>query len=1107
MISGLTVSPTRICLSLLSSIGIGILAGCSTPETKVFTKLDSDDTGIEFVNENLETEKSNILTYEYFYNGGGVALGDINNDGLLDIYFSSTLFENRLYLNKGNLEFEDITESSGTSCSIGWKTGVSMVDINSDGYLDIYVCRSASPDPQRRRNILLVNNQNNTFTDKAKDYGLDDTSYSTQAAFFDFDRDNDLDAILLNHSTLDISNSFNINLRNSSTRYPEVGNKLLRNDNGRFVDVSDSLGVYGPASNYGLGISLSDVNNDGWIDIYAGCDYTGRDRLLINKEGKHFEDATSILSHISKFTMGTDIADFNGDGLMDIFTVDMLPEGNARQKQLFGADRYDTYAGMVRNGLHHQYMRNMLHMNLGNGAFAEVGQLAGVSNTDWSWAALFADYDNDGQQDLFVTNGFKRDLTDNDFAKYKAFEEIGASQRQGKAVSYLDVIAKFRENKIPNYIFKGARDLQFTNVTTDWGFDESLLTNGAAYGDLDNDGDLDLVTNNINDPAGVYRNNTRQLFKNNFLSVELKGKSGNSQAVGAKVIAYANDRLFVRENLPVRGFQSSVDHSMHIGLGNLSAVDSVQIYWPDGSVEKRGRVEINQKLVIRQSDADKVLIPETKQPLFTETLVDNVRHTENDFVDFRVQALLPHMFSAEGPALEIADVNSDGLPDLFIGGAKGNPSRLYLQGKDGRYLASTQIFDSDIQREITDAVFFDADADNDADLLVVSGGYEFDKNDKVLADKLYLNNGKGKFSETAFPDIRSSGACARPADIDHDGDLDLFIGGRVVPGNFPEVPESHILINDGKGHFAIDANIDASLKFSGMVTDAVWTDLNKDAFPDLLVVGEWMPLKVFINEKGKLVDHCSQWTSQRTEGLWNCIAKHDFDGDGDDDFVIGNLGLNTQMRASSEQPITLVYDDFDKNGSLDPIVNYYVQGKSYPYPTRDELTEQLPSFKKRFTDYKSYSTAQIEDVLTPEELKNARKLSVAMLETVKVINDNGKLTLTPLPIEVQVSPVMAIAFVDVNGDSIKDLITGGNVSAARARTGRMTGNTGFVFRVDRKGEMMFIPPGQTGIIVDGDVRKIATDKNAVLFGVNNDVVRKYSLSKQRGKASAGTTSE
>jgi enediyne biosynthesis protein E4 len=1070
-----------------------VLLCANCKEKSLFTKLDSSDTGIEFVNENTETEKSNILTYEYFYNGGGVALGDINNDGLLDVYLSSTIYENKLYLNKGNFEFQDITEQSGTACEVGWKTGVSMVDVNSDGFLDIYVCRSASPNPERRKNILLINNGDNTFTDKAKEYQLDDDSYATQAAFFDFDRDNDLDVILLNHSTLEISNSFLITRRNSETRYPDVGNKFLKNENGKFIDVSDSLGVYGPASNYGLGVSLADINNDGWIDLYTGCDYTGRDKLLLNRKGTFFDDITDSLDHISKFTMGTDIADINGDGWMDIFTVDMLPEDNRRQKQLFGSDRFDVFTNMVNNGLHKQYMRNMLHVNNGNGSFSEVGQLAGVANTDWSWGALFADYDNDGNQDLYISNGFKRDLTDNDFTKFKAAEKIRAAQKQGKDASFLEVISRLTENKIPNYCFKGQGNLSFRNVTKEWGLYEPSLTNGIAYGDLDNDGDLDLITNNINDRAGVFKNNANELVKNNFLLIKLTGKPGNIQATGAKVTLFANGKTFVRENLPVRGFQSSVDPRLHIGLGGAAVIDSIFVQWPDGSSQTLTKVLSNQILQVEQKTSgegvrnilrDSTLFSQLPSPIA-------FKHQENDFVDFRVQPLLPRMYSTEGPAMAVGDVDGDGQNDIFLGNAKDAISELWIAKKDGTYVKKPQVAFDKHRAECTDAVFFDADGDKDNDLYVATGGYEFNIDDVLLSDRLYINDGNGNFASQKLPEFYTSGSCVEVTDLENDGDKDLFIGGRIIPGRYPETPESVLLVNDGNGNFTIDKRIANELRYTGMVTDAAWADLNGDSYADLIVAGEWMPVKVFINQEGKLSDKSADFVPAHTEGFWNCIVASDFDGDGDSDFIIGNVGTNTQMTASAEKPVTLVYDDFDNNGSIDPILNYYIMGQSFPYPTRDELTEQLPSFKKRFTDYKSYSTASIEKVLTDEEIKKAKKLEAHMLQTCYVRNENGKLVFTPMPVEMQVSPAMCFGVLDFNNDGTTDVVSAGNLSATRARTGGMTGNVGFAFQNDGKGNFTFIPPLKSGINVRGDVRAIVSEKDKLIFAVNNGRLRFY----------------
>lgn len=1068
------------------------LVACKNESEKRFTSLPSSQTGISFVNENLETEQNNVFLYEYYYNGGGVAAGDINNDGLVDLYFTSNTGDNKLYLNKGNLRFEDISASSNTRAASGWKTGATMVDINSDGLLDICVSRSGPNPPYARMNLLFINNGDLTFREAAFSAKLNDASYTTQTAFFDYDRDGDLDAFILNHSLLDISNSFDISKRNSRKRHPDVGNKLLRNDNGKFVDVSDTLGIYGPASNYGLGVSLSDINNDGWVDIYAGSDYTGRDRLLLNDSGKFFVDATdSLLSHISKFTMGTDIADVNNDGFMDIYTADMLPEDNFRQKQLQGADRYDEYTAMAKNGLHRQVMRNMLHINNGNGTFSEVGQMLGVSNTDWSWATLFADFDNDGYQDLLVTNGFKRDLTNNDFAKFQAFNEFREARKKGEKTTFLDMLNKFDENKIANYIFRGRPDSAYQNVTKEWGMDEPSLSNGALYADLDNDGDLDIVVNNLNSAASVYRNNSDKIRKQNFLKVKLSGGGQNLFAVGSRVEVYAEGKVQVREQLPVRGFQSSVDPVLHFGMGTAEHIDSLVIRWPEGERQVVRNAKVNQSLSVAKDERTSTAgIPSVETLFYEATENPGLIHKENEFIDFKVQPLLPRMYSREGPAFASADVNGDGFPDYYVGGAAGYSGQLLMSDRKGGHdKTNPESFAQDRMAEDVDATFFDADGDGDKDLYVVAGGYEHTEiND--LADKLYINNGRGTFTKRILTVDAFSGACVRAADVEGDGDLDLFVGARIKPGSYPRPPESMLLINDGDGSFS--AGADFSLK--GMVTDACWTDLNDDRKPDLLVVGEWMPVTVLLNENGRLVDRTSTFISGRTEGWWSSIVAADFDNDGDEDFVAGNFGTNSQLKASEKQPVFLVYDDFDQNGSVDPILQYFVQGQPWPYPSRDELVEQLPSFRKRFTNYRSYSGASLEQVLTNDELRKAERLNAFRLTTSFIRNDNGKLVMVPMPSAMQRSPVMALATMDLNRDGYPDVISGGGISNGRARTGPMVGNSGFVFLSNGKGGFQFVPPHVAGIAVPGDVRHIHIENEKVIFVLNGGSSISYVLS-------------
>ena len=882
-------------------------------EKHLFTKLSSAETGVKFVNLNTENDQENILTYEYFYNGGGVALGDINNDGLVDIYLISNQGENKLYVNKGNFKFEEIKEA-GVSVKSGWCTGVAMVDVNNDGYLDIYVSRSGWKHPIFRANVLLINNKDLTFTDQAAAYGLNDDSYSTQASFLDYDKDGDLDMFLLNHSRLLISNSYDITKRYEKKRIKYVGNKLYENVNGKYQDVSDSMGIFGPASNYGLGVAYSDVNNDGWIDLYTSNDYTEKDKLLFNDHGKLFyEVSDSLLTHMSQFSMGVDIADINNDGWLDMVTVDMLPDQNRRQKEFFWPDRYDVYATMVKNGLHHQYMRNMLQLNNGDGTFSEIGQLAGISNTDWSWAPLFADYDNDGLQDLFVTNGFKRNFTSNDFMRYQA--DLVTKAKQGKAIGKLtEVLEQMPATKIHNYIFRNKDGINFEDKSTEWGFDANVLANGAAYGDLDNDGDLDLVTNIMDEEAGVYRNNA-EMDGNHFLKVRFQNNTSNSFALGAKVTAYhSTGKILTRTLSPYRGFQSSVEPTLFFGLGKVDKIDSLIIEWPEGEVQKLSNITADQLITLKK-DATPIPKRNTFDAILLREKTDAIsfEHRENDFVDFKVQVLLPRSYSTMGPAMAMADVNGDGLADLYVGGSKANPGALLLQDRKGYYHPSN-LLEVKSNAEETDAIFFDMDNDDDQDLYVVTGGYEFEASDEALTDRLYTNDGNGKFQSKALPEMISSGSCVRPADIDGDGDKDLFVGGRIIPGRYPEVPMSYILLNDGGGNFTISTDdVAHSLKNIGLVTDACWMDLNGDTQVDLVIVGEWMPITIYINDAGKLVDQTEQYIKEKTEGWWNCILSDDFDGDGDHDLVVGNFGLNNQFKPEPERPITLYYKDYDSN--------------------------------------------------------------------------------------------------------------------------------------------------------------------------------------------------
>ncbi|HEX5172408.1 MAG TPA: FG-GAP-like repeat-containing protein [Cyclobacteriaceae bacterium] len=1078
---------------------------CSRDDSKtLFSKLPSSRTGVTFNNVNVENESYNVFVYEYFYNGGGVALGDIDNDGLTDIYFSANQGPNKLYLNKGNFKFEDITDKSGTSANWGWKTGVAMVDINGDGFLDIYVCRSAANETHQRKNSLFINNGDLTFFDQAQKYGVDSDSYSTQASFLDYDRDGDLDMFLLNHAVSRIVRNFDIRTESKTERIPYVGNQLFENREGKFVDVSDSLGVYGPAHNFGLGVCYSDLNNDGWLDFYTSNDYTGSDKLLMNQQGKFFKESqTNLLTHISRFSMGTDIADVNNDGLTDIYSLDMLPDNNKRQKELMWADNYDIYNEMVRNGLHHQFMRNMLHLNNGKGYFSEIGQLAGVSNTDWSWSALFADYDNDGMQDLFVSNGYKRDYTNNDFAKYRANQLVARNAGQ-KSDNYMTMLEKMKSTKIHNYLFKNENGLMFSNVSEEWGMGELNLSNGAAYGDLDNDGDLDLVINNMDEKAGIYRNNSNALNQNRYLKVHLKGQGKNTLGIGSKVTAYANGNLMMRELCPYRGFQSSVEPTLSFGVGDETMLDSLVVEWPTGRRQRLTNVHTNQTLVVRE-DVNISLPPAnagSAGEMFREESSVAFTHHENNFIDFKYQPLLTRMYSTQGPAVATGDINGDGLPDFYFGGAKDQEGEIHIQDTNGKFRKKVvAAFLDGKGSEDIDAIFFDADNDNDLDLYVVTGGYEFMGNDALLEDKFYINDGIGNFTQRQLPSMRSSGSCVEPSDFDQDGDIDLFIGGRIIPGRYPEAPESFLLENNGNGEFSIvTQKVCPQLTSIGMVTDAAWVDLNNDKHDDLIVAGEWMPIKIFTSQGGKLVENTNEYFRVLTNGLWNTVLVHDFDHDGDADFIAGNNGLNNQIKPTEARPATLYYNDFDANDSVDPLLCYFVQDKSYPFPTRDELTEQLPAFKKKFPKYADYVTAGLEDILSVEAIENSSKLNAYHFETTYFRNDDGVFTPVKLPIELQFAPAFAFAVMDINNDGKDDLITGGNLTGTRARTGLLKGNNGFVFLGDNRGNFQFVKPYRAGISLSDDVRKIVTIGDRVFFAINDGRVKSFTVNPTDGRS-------
>ncbi|MGA0560316.1 VCBS repeat-containing protein [Larkinella sp. VNQ87] len=1131
-----------------------VLAGCrdsSSGEEKtaventgppLFTLLSDSETGVSFANTLTEGLNTNVLMYEYFYNGGGVAVGDVNNDGLDDLYFTGNMIPNKLYLNRGNLKFTDVTDSAGVAGREGpWKTGVTMADVNGDGRLDLYVCYSGNLSPEKRINQLFINEGAKTggvphFTEKTAEYGLDHPVNGTQGYFFDFDRDGDLDLFLLNHNpkslpVLDEASTADY-LKKPDT---SVGVRLFRNDrklNGApfFRDVTAQMGLSSSALTYGLGAGIADYNNDGWPDIYISNDYTIPDYLYLNTgNGTRFTNQLpTSMGHISHFSMGNDAADINNDGWTDVFTLDMLPEDNRRQKLLFAPDNYEKFDLNLRTGFHYQYMRNMLQLNQGVWAwgreqraegrgvnanvpsapgpmpsataplFSEVGQLAGLSNTDWSWAPLLADYDNDGWKDVFVTNGYVRDYTNMDFMKYMN-DYLQNNQSNVRRQNILELVFKIPASDVSNYIFRNNGNLTFSNVSQAWGVSTPANSNGAAYADLDNDGDLDLVVNNIGKPAFIYRNDADRYLKNHYLNVKLEGSGANRFGLGARVTVYRKGQQQVLDQMPARGFQSSVSPVLHFGLGKEPVVDSLRVVWPGGKSQLLTNVKSSQTLVVSEANAKTAPRPTPSAPsLFTEVpspiAYQAVRNTLNDF---KRQPLLVNPQSFVGPCLTKADVNGDGLDDVFVGGGSGQAGALYLQQANGQFSPKPQpALEADRASDDADAVFFDANGDGFKDLYVCSGGYaNFLPDDPKLQDRLYVNDGKGNFTKNpaALPALRTSKSCVRVADANGDGKPDLFVGGRVIPGRYPETPPSFLLINDGKGKFTDQtAALAPALQQLGMVTDAAWTDLNGDKKPELVVVGEWMPVTVFGQNDSQWTDQTGTYFEKPYRGWWNKLLVDDLNGDGKPDLVVGNQGLNTQCKASDKEPAELIYKDFDDNGSVDPMLCFYIQGKSHPYVSRDELLDQLSIMRTRFPDYKSYADATMNEIFTEEERKDAKRLEANHLQTSYFESTaTGQFREKPLPMEVQVSPVYALTVLDYDRDGRKDLLLGGNVNRARLRFGNSDANYGILLKGSGNGQFTYVPQRVSGLRVKGDVRSMLPVGNTVLFGINQVGVKAY----------------
>lgn len=1101
-----------VCLSVLALFGCSDRASEESEETgePLFTLLQPEQTGVDFQNTLTEGLNTNILMYEYFYNGAGVAAGDFNNDGLTDLYFSSNMSENKCYLNKGNMRFEDVTLSTGAAGRPGpWKTGVNVVDINADGRLDIYLCYSGALPPHKRTNQLFINTGNDAqgiphFEERAEQYGLASTGFSNQSYFFDYDRDGDLDMLLLNH------NPKNLPIQNVEATAllfkqdnPEMGLRLYQQSNGRFSDVTVQAGINGSELSYGLGLGISDFNSDGWPDFYVSNDYSVPDFLYINnKNGGFTNELQNCMGHTSQFSMGNDVADINNDGHQDIFTLDMLPEDNHRQKLLLAPDNYAKFDMDVRNGFYYQYMRNMLHVNNGNGTFSEIGQLAGVSNTDWSWAALLADYDNDGWKDLFVSNGYLRDYTNQDFLFYmnNYVQEKGRLRRE----DVMEIVQEMPSSNVVNYFFHNQQGQGFKNKTKAWGISQPSNSNGAVYADLDNDGDLDLVVNNINQAASIYQNKAQETNGNNFLQIRLAGSGGNTLGLGARVQLFYSGTTQVVEQNPARGYLSSVSSLLHFGLGKGKNLDSLIVTWNSGKQQKLYNVSVNQVLQLSETEAKEAATNAANAIQWFTQLPSPVPYKDSakTLHDFDRQTLLLSELSHNSPCLLAADVNRDGKEDVLIGGAGAMATHMYLQGANGSFSPKKiAAFETDKVFEDAAIAVFDANGDQQMDVYIASGGYGALKDgDTLLQDRLYLNDGKGNFSRAgSLPNVAGSKSCVRAEDINGDGSPDLFVGGRVVPGRYPETPRSFILINDGRGNFS-DATeqVCPELVKPGMVTDAVWIDLDGDKQNELVVAGEWMPLLVFAKKEGKLVNVSERFFDQSYTGWWNKIAVGDFNMDGRADLVVGNMGLNTQFRATQKEPLELFYKDFDSNGSVDPVFAYYIQHKRYPYLTRDELIAQLPVMRKRFADFKSYADVTLDDLFNEGQLDDAGHLvATHMSTTLFLSNEKGKFSVVELPRQVQYSPVYAIEVLDYNNDGNTDLLLCGNNSRFKIRLGKFDANYGVLLRGNGKGNFSYVPQTESGLNLWGDVRSSAQIGNTIYFGINGRPLSAYKLTGQK----------
>lgn len=1089
---------------ILSCLLILLTCISCNQQPTLFKLVPPQKSGITFNNQIFEDDKFNILDLSHIYNGGGVSIGDFDNNGLPDIFFTGNMVENKLYLNRGDMKFEDVTETAGVGFAQKWSHGTSTVDINMDGWKDIYVCASIFGKAEDRKNMLFINQGLNedgipVFKDEAEAYGLDDGGYSTQSSFLDYDGDGDLDVFILSNTKVEgIPSVYRPKVNDGSS---DNTDKLYRNNgDGTFTDVSHESGIL--KEGFGLGVAVLDVNNDLYPDIYVGNDYVTNDLLYMNTGEGGFEDGIDdMITHQSRFSMGNDVADFNNDGLVDIITVDMQPETNLRKKTVMGGNGYIVYIYDYKYGYTHQYARNMLQLNNGTEGFSEVGQLAGVHQTEWSWSPLFMDVDNDGLKDLLVTNGFPRDITDSDFINFR--KQAGAFTIKDQLLAQIPIV------KIPNYAFKNEGGVSFEDMSAKWGFTQASFSNGAAFADLDLDGDLDYVVNNINDIAFVYENQTADRNKGqaNYLRIKLKGTAGNLDALGAKVsITYGDNQKQFHEQNIYRGYISTVEDIIHFGLGAEIEVSEVQITWPDGKVSTYEQVASNQVLEASYEEASSVeKKADQKIGLVSTGTEIDFTHEEFDYIDYNIQRNIPHKFSQYGPSLAVGDINGDKLSDFFVGGSTQGKGVFFLQQADGSFDRKELTTEEKLEEEDMGSLLFDADNDGDQDLYLVSGSLEYPEGAEQLQDRLYLNNGRGDFSlaEGALPELKASGSCVRAADFDADGDLDLFVGGRVVVGAYPKPAHSYILQNDGGTFTDVTESVSQELVQLGMVTDAVWSDFNQDGAMDLVVVGEFLPVTFFANQNGKLVLQSETGIANMT-GWWNSIIPGDFDKDGDIDYIAGNLGENNFYCATPDQPVRATANDFDDNGALDVVMSCYFKaedGSMKPFPVHswDELNAQSPFFRKRFKEYKEYGVTSMDELFTPEQLEGGIILEANHMSTSYIENlGNGQFSIKRLPTEAQFAPVNGLYATDINGDGHLDVAMVGNDYGNEVNSGQYSAFTGLVLLGDGKGEFTPVPSYESDFLVKGDAKALigltdAEGNDLLIASINRGPLKTFTV--------------